>query len=65
MIVSKDFYVGYRDVDCNLKMRNNAILDLFQEMAGIHAAKCGQGTGQVETAWVLTGYKVNILKIRN
>ena len=62
MIVSKDFYVGYRDVDCNLKMRNNAILDLFQEMAGIHAAKCGQGTGQVETAWVLTGYKVNILK---
>ena len=62
MIVSKDFYVGYRDIDSNLKMRNNAILDLFQEMAGIHATKCGQGTGQIETAWVLTGYKVNILK---
>ena len=62
MVVSQKFYIGYRDVDCNLKMKNNAVLDLFQEMAGIHAAKCGQGTGQIDTAWVLTGYKVNILK---
>jgi acyl-ACP thioesterase len=31
-------------------------------MAGIHASKCGQGTGQIDTAWVLTGYKVEILK---
>ena len=62
MVVSQEFYVGYRDVDSNLKMKNNAILDLFQEMAGIHASKCGQGTGQIDTAWVLTGYNVNILK---
>lgn len=62
MVVSQKFYVGYRDVDCNLKIKNNAILDLFQEMAGIHASMCGQGTGQIDTAWVLTGYKVNILK---
>mgnify|MGYP003312478550 CR=1 FL=1 len=47
----------------NLKMKNNAILDLFQEMAGIHASKCGQGTGQIETAWVLTAYNVNIIKM--
>jgi acyl-ACP thioesterase len=62
MVVSQNFYIGYRDVDCNLNMKNNAILDLFQEMAGIHASMCGQGTGCIETAWVLTGYKVNILK---
>lgn len=65
MIVSKDFYIGYRDVDSNLKMRNNAILDLFQEMAGIHGAKCGQASGTISTAWVLTAYKVNILKRPN
>lgn len=62
MIISKEFYIGYRDVDCNLKMKNNAILDLFQEMAGIHGAKCGQRSGTIKTAWVLTGYKVNIIK---
>lgn len=62
MIVSKDFYIGYRDVDCNLKMKNNSILDLFQEMAGIHGAKCGQQSGTIATAWVLTAYKVNIIK---
>ena len=62
MVVTQNFYIGYRDVDSNLKMKNNAILDLFQEMAGIHASKCGQGTGQIETAWVLTAYNVNIIK---
>jgi len=62
MIVSQKFYIGYRDVDCELKMKNNAILDLFQEMAGIHGASCGQGSGISNTAWVLTSYKVNILK---
>ena len=44
MIVSQKFYIGYRDVDSNLKMKNNAILDLFQEMAGIHGTMCGQGS---------------------
>ena len=62
MVVSQKFYIGYRDVDCNLKMKNNSILDLFQEMAGMHAAKGGQGSGLSNTAWVLTAYKVNILK---
>lgn len=62
MVVSQKFYIGYRDVDCNLKIKNNAILDLFQEMAGIHGLMCGQGSGISNTAWVLTAYKVNILK---
>ena len=62
MIVSKKFFVGYRDVDSNLKMKNNAILDLFQEMAGFHGIRCGQASGTINTAWVLTGYKVNIIK---
>lgn len=62
MLVSQKFYIGYRDVDCNLKMKNNSILDLFQEMAGIHGSMCGQASGVTNTAWVLTAYKVNIIK---
>lgn len=62
MVITQKFYVGYRDVDCNLKMKNNAILDLFQEMAGIHGSMCGQRSGDTNTAWVLTAYKVNIIK---
>jgi len=61
MVVSQKFYIGYRDVDSELKMKNNAILDLFQEMAGIHGTMCGQGSGTTNTAWVLTAYKVDIL----
>jgi len=62
MVVSQKFYIGYRDVDCNLKIKNSSILDLFQEMAGIHGSMCGQGSGISNTAWVLTAYKVRILK---
>ena len=56
MVVSKKFYIGYRDVDCNFKMKNSSILDLFQEIAGIHANKCGEGSKTSITAWVLTAY---------
>ena len=62
MVVSKKFYIGYRDVDCNFKMKNSSILDLFQEIAGIHANKCGEGSKTSNTAWVLTAYKINIMK---
>lgn len=62
MVISEKFYIGYRDVDYKLKMKNNAILDLFQEMAGIHGTRCGQASGMTDTAWVLTGYKVDIIK---
>lgn len=62
MVISQKFYIGYRDVDSNLNMKNNAILDLFQEMAGIHGTRCGQGSRISSTAWVLTAYKVRIIK---
>ena len=62
MVVSKKFYIGYRDVDCNFKMKNSSILGLFQEIAGIHANKCGEGNKDSNTAWVLTAYKVSIMK---
>ena len=63
MIVTENFYIGYRDVDSNLKITNTAILNIFEDVAGIHAAKAGQGFNKnSKTTWILTGYKVKILK---
>ena len=63
MVVTEKFYIGYRDVDSNLKITNTAILNIFEDIAGIHASMAGQGFSKSsKTTWVLTGYKVKILK---
>lgn len=62
MIVKYMFYVGYRDVDTNLNIKNSAILNMFEDIAGMHAAIAGEGATKTGTTWLLTGYKVKIFK---
>lgn len=62
MIVEDKFYVGYRDVDTNLNIKNSAILNFFEDIAGIHANKAGEGADKTGTTWLLIGYKVKIFK---
>lgn len=62
MIVTDKFYIGFRDVDTNFKIKNSAILNIFEDIAGMHAALAGENSKITGTTWLLTGYKVKILK---
>ena len=62
MIFKDKFYIGYRDIDANLKIKNSAILNIFEDIAGMHADYAGEGLKESDTTWILTGYKVKILK---
>lgn len=62
MIVLDNFYIGYRDIDTSLKITNTAILNIFEDIAGMHAKKAGEDLKTSNTTWVLTGYKVKINK---
>lgn len=62
MIYKDKFYIGYRDIDTNLKIKNSAILNIFEDIAGMHAIEAGEGLKKSDTTWLLTGYKVKILK---
>lgn len=62
MVVSHEFLVGFRDVDVNSKMKNSAILNVFQEIAGFHSIEIGKKFESLDSTWILTGYKVNIIK---
>lgn len=62
MIFKDKFYIGYRDIDTNLRIKNSAILNIFEDIAGMHATEAGEGLKDSNTTWLLTGYKVNILK---
>ncbi len=62
---SKNFYVGYSDVDSNDKCRLSRILDLCQNVATIHSETLGYGTrGMMNLgwAWLVTGMKIRIFK---
>lgn len=65
MIVSKEFRVGFLDINKDLKIKNSAILSLFGEMAGVHSEQIGDGFGSSDFRWLLTSYKVNIIKRPN
>lgn len=60
MIVSKDFYVGFRMIDEALKMKSGDILNLFVDIAGVHSEKAGDGFGKSDSRWILIGYKVKV-----
>ena len=60
MIIKHDFFVGFRDVDINSKMKNSSILNLFQDVACIHSIEIGRKFKGLDSTWILTGYKVDI-----
>ena len=62
MVVKESFYIGYRDIATDLTLKNSAILNMFEDIAGIHANQVGEGYRRSENTWLLTGYKVRIHK---
>lgn len=62
MIVKREFFIGFRDVDVNSKMKNSSILNLFQNIACIHSIEIGRKFKGMASTWILTGYKVDIKK---
>lgn len=60
MIAKHEFFIGFRDVDVNLKMKNSSILNMFQNIACIHSIEIGRKFKGLASTWILTGYKVNI-----
>ena len=62
MVVKEIFYVGYSDIDANLKLSDTAILKFFENMACIHGTRAGESIKTCEARWFLTAYEVKILK---
>lgn len=62
MKVSEKFYVGFRQVNPNLKIKNSEILSMFVDVAGIHAEECGNKIRETDIRWLLTGYKLKFFK---
>lgn len=62
MAFSRKFYIGFRSVDSKYRLKSSEMLNLFVDMATMHAETCGERLGDSERRWLLHGYRVNILQ---
>ena len=65
MYKEKAFTVREHDVGINDKLKPSAVLDFFQDIAGIHAAELGLGSNDLfknNLLWILTYTEFDVLK---
>ena len=62
MIVKHKYFVGYQYVDAHYRIKNAALLGMFEDLAGMHGTIAGEDIRTADTVWILTAYRVKILK---
>ncbi len=62
MAFSRKFYIGFRAVDKNFKLKNSELLNMLVDVATMHAETCGERLGDSDRRWLLHGYRVNMMK---
>lgn len=60
------FYVGFKDIDAQLKLKNSSMLTFFENIAGMHASAVGDGfketVNTTHTTWLLLSWKAKVIK---
>lgn len=58
MFVTEKFYIGYSDVNMDMKLSNTSVLKMFEDIATMHGASVKDGPRDTDSRWFLTAYKV-------
>lgn len=60
------FYVGFKDINRDLLLKNSSMLTFFENIAGMHASAVGDGfketVNTTHTTWLLLSWKANVIK---
>lgn len=59
-MVTEKFYVGYSEINEDLKLSNVGMMNYFQDITTIHGASIGDSLKTTDYAWFVTAYKVKI-----
>ena len=62
MVVKHKYFVGYQYVDAHYRIKNSALLGMFEDLAGMHGSIAGEDIRTSDTIWILTAYRVKIMK---
>lgn len=60
MKISKNFYVGFKQIDGNFQLKNSELLNFLVDVAGVHSHSVGDGYTASNEKWILTGYNVKV-----
>lgn len=64
-IYKSDFKVRVADIDSKCQMKNRAILDVFQDVAGMHSDSVHLGINDIEKtklSWIILNWKIKVFK---
>ncbi len=60
------FYVGFKDINRDLRLKNSSMLTFFENVAGMHASAVGDGfketVNTTHTTWLLLFWKAKVIK---
>lgn len=62
MFSEENFFVGYHFVDSRLRLKNTALLCMFEDVAGMHSIAAGESIKTAPTTWLLTAYKIDVIQ---
>ena len=62
MVVKHEYFIGYQYIDSEFKIKNSAMLSMFEDLACIHGARAGEDIKTAPTVWLLTAYKVRVIR---
>lgn len=62
MVIEHKFYIGVRDIDENMELKNRAICTYLSDMAGVHSSIKKDKLNGTNFRWILSSYNVKILK---
>ena len=60
MLVTKYFFVDFRSVDAGLNITNSGLLNMFEDIACLHAQRLGEDISSSDLRWLLSRYRVAI-----
>ena len=62
MVVKHEYFVGYQYIDTDYKIKNSALLSMFEDLACMHGSRVGEDIRTAPTVWLLSAYKVKIIR---
>ncbi len=62
MLVARDCFIDFRSVDAELNITNSGLLNIFEDIACLHAQRIGEDISKSDLRWLLISYRVHILR---
>ena len=65
MYIDHDFYIGFRDMDFQNKLKLKSMFSYLEDIAGMHSNMAGYGVydiPRIHKSWVLINWKLEIIK---